>query len=296
MLGKLLKYEIKATGRIFLPLYLGLMVVSVLASFTLQSDNWIINLLSGLLLGALYCALIVVTIALLIQRFYTNLLKDEGYLMFTLPVTPSILITSKLIATCMWCVLSLVIGAAAGLIVSWGFNGMEEIMSELHAAFPDFSLSAIPALVIILFFTAALSQIIFGILQIYFSLAVGQLPPFGRFKILAAVVTYLVTSFVVQFAAMAVFMAFGVYYAIRFESIINLEKTVDSSYIGIINSPDGSMQLMIADESARILSSMPEVWTLLNEFFAYAAAFNLVFAAAAFVGTSLILKKKLNLE
>jgi hypothetical protein len=300
MLGKLLKYEIMATGRIFLPLYLGLLVVAIISSFTLRSDIEIISVIFALLLFALYTALVIVTIILLIQRFYQNLLKDEGYLMFTIPVTPATLIASKLITACMWCILSMIVGIVAGLIVMQGSvdvsKAISEAMSELNAVLPGFT---IPSLVIILFTVSIVSQLIANILHVYVSLAVGQLPPFGRYKILFAVITYLVIATVISAAVTVVAGIWGLYHASRFESLLSINEIADGGNfdsIEIIHNPDGLTQIIMADGSTQISVFLSDIWMITNQFLIGATIFNLVFSAAAFIGTSLILKKKLNLE
>jgi len=303
MLGKLLKYEIMATGRIFLPLYLGLLVVAIISSFTFRSDIDIIIVIFSVLLFALYTTLVIVTIILLIQRFYQNLLKDEGYLMFTLPVTPATLIASKLITACMWCVLSMIVGLIAGLIAIKGFvdiktmsEAFSEIMVELNAVLPGFS---IPALVIILFIASIVSQLIANILHVYVSLAVGQLPPFGRYKILFAVITYLVIATVISAAVTVVAGIWGLYHASRVESLLSINEIADGGNfdsIEIIHSPGDLTQIIMADGSTQISIFLSDIWTITNQFLIGATIFNLVFSAAAFIGTSLILQKKLNLE
>ena len=53
------------------------------------------------------------TLVLMVYRFYKNLMTDEGYLMFTLPVSRSQLIWSKLLVALVWSVLSTVLAALA---------------------------------------------------------------------------------------------------------------------------------------------------------------------------------------
>lgn len=92
MLGKLLKYELKATSRTFLPIY-GALILVALGNRLFRMGN--INLGFGLttaILVGLFVALGVLTLMVTIQRFNRNLLGDEGYLMFTLPVGPNQLI------------------------------------------------------------------------------------------------------------------------------------------------------------------------------------------------------------
>ena len=111
MLAKLIKHEFKATARIFLPILGTVLVLTGAAALTVKlggilvlpgGTGWggpVLGLASGLLclltfiaMMAMMTAAVVVTI----QRFYKNLLGDEGYLMFTLPVTPAQHITAKL--------------------------------------------------------------------------------------------------------------------------------------------------------------------------------------------------------
>ena len=95
MLGKLIKHEFRATGRIMLPLLGAELLLSVLAGLSIRGLDRMENM--GFL-GVTYVltlvvfflglfALGVVAFVLMIQRFYKNLLRDEGYLAMTLPVS-----------------------------------------------------------------------------------------------------------------------------------------------------------------------------------------------------------------
>ena len=57
--------------------------------------------------------MLLLTLVLMVYRFYKNLMTDEGYLMFTLPVSRSQLIWSKLMVALAWGVLSAVLAALA---------------------------------------------------------------------------------------------------------------------------------------------------------------------------------------
>lgn len=108
MLGKLLKYELKATSRSFLPFLGAILVLSVinkLSNVLISGKSWISDL-PVFLLTFLYIAMIMAAsifcIILTVQRFYKGLLGREGYLMFTLPVTAAENILSKGIAALVW--------------------------------------------------------------------------------------------------------------------------------------------------------------------------------------------------
>jgi hypothetical protein len=91
--GKLFWYECKALLRILPVLYLASLVLSAVTGFWIEE----IDFLSTIWM-MMSTALFVVTLVLVIQRFRNNFLKDEGYLMFTLPVPLWQLVASKALA------------------------------------------------------------------------------------------------------------------------------------------------------------------------------------------------------
>ncbi|MCR5576535.1 MAG: hypothetical protein K6F56_05955 [Oscillospiraceae bacterium] len=110
MLGKLLKHEFYATGRIMLPLLAAELVLSVFAGFSVRglSNAQNMGLLSVMYVTTLTVfflglfAVWIVALVLMIQRFYRNLLRDEGYLSMTLPVSVDEHILTKLIVPFVW--------------------------------------------------------------------------------------------------------------------------------------------------------------------------------------------------
>jgi hypothetical protein len=116
MLGKLLKHEFRATGRTMLPVYGAVLVLAVLANVSIRmlSGNVgpLLSIFFGLIVAAFGICVVaagVMTIVLMVKRFYTNYLKDEGYLMHTLPASVHSLVWSKLIVSCVWMFLTNVI-------------------------------------------------------------------------------------------------------------------------------------------------------------------------------------------
>ena len=128
MLGKLLKYEIKATSRILLPLYLVLFVVAVvnrvLNPFEILENaqgfniQILINILSIILYFIITFSVMAATFIIMIQRFYKNFLGDEGYLSFTLPVETWKHVLSKLLTSMMWIILSILAVIASIIIIA----------------------------------------------------------------------------------------------------------------------------------------------------------------------------------
>lgn len=83
-------------------------------------------------------ALGVLTIVVTIQRFRKNLLGDEGYLMFTLPVSTSSLILSKCITALIYAVLSFIVAVFTfGVLMLFGTSGilLPEILDLFNTSF-----------------------------------------------------------------------------------------------------------------------------------------------------------------
>ena len=120
MLGKLLKYEMQAMGRILMPLYGVLLVLSVAFGLSLRQNNQYNtgNATFGSLYGAAAAAVMIVTLILIIQRFYRNLLGSEGYLMFCLPVSTGQHMANKIISATFWIILGGLVGLLSVILLS----------------------------------------------------------------------------------------------------------------------------------------------------------------------------------
>lgn len=116
MLGKLLKYEFRATGRSMLPVLGVLTLLVLLANISVRLlDRQAGAFLTILLIMVIFLTVIAVIVSellpiiVMIQRFHKNLLAGEGYLMHTLPVSVHSLVWSKLIVSLVWMLLTNVI-------------------------------------------------------------------------------------------------------------------------------------------------------------------------------------------
>jgi hypothetical protein len=201
MLGKLLKYEFKALLRIMPALYLALLALGAAAGvnslITRDGADW--SMRSGILqiaLGLMCFALFIVTLVMVILRFRDNFLKDEGYLMFTLPVTEWELVASKAIAGL--CVFLLTTAAAFLALLIYGFIAdYREMLDQLSRSFRDwdetFNIGPVPLGI------KAVSTLIFVFQQlclIYASMTVSQMAP--RFRGIVGFGLYLGVMIVVE--------------------------------------------------------------------------------------------------
>lgn len=151
MLGKLLKHEFRATGRVMLPVLGVLLFISALFNLSVRyysgSSSALVNVLFAFVIFAFVAGIIaaeIIALVLMINRFYKNLLGEEGYLMHTLPVSVHELVWSKIIVSFVWFLatnlLIILIGIGSALFLSGTnltevfryFPGWKEIWAELQ--------------------------------------------------------------------------------------------------------------------------------------------------------------------
>lgn len=139
MLGKLLKYEFKATGRIMLPVYAAAIIMGFISSILFNyktnisfGENNLFTISSLIVFILLFClitAAVVLSFVTSILRFKKNLLDNEGYLMNTLPVTTGQNISAKLITAVFYQIVSVIVACLAGAVFFVG--GTEVTVAEV---------------------------------------------------------------------------------------------------------------------------------------------------------------------
>lgn len=139
MLKKLLKYEFKATGRVYGGLYLAILAVAVLMGVSFQIPALLVHTAPIAVLMLVYMglgvAIAVMTVLSIIQRFTRNLLGREGYLMHTLPVSNAQLILAKLIPSILWVLCSIVVVLLSFVLFSLFGTLNSAAVSEFFHAF-----------------------------------------------------------------------------------------------------------------------------------------------------------------
>lgn len=128
MLGKLIKHEFRATGRLMAPLFGALLLLAVFSRVANQILQQVPNptrvlYIVSVLLAIVYVlaglGVMVFSTVLMIKRFHQNFLTDEGYLMFTLPVSVHSLLWSKLITAALFFLFTFAAELLALAIVIW---------------------------------------------------------------------------------------------------------------------------------------------------------------------------------
>lgn len=271
MLGKLLKYELKATSRVFVPLYIAILVVSIVNGLSLNLEIFNIQGLATIILMCLFISLFVITIVVTIQRFNKNLLKDEGYLMFTLPVSSKYLVLSKYLTSLIWTFLSFIVALLSFTIIftiaTYGDFNYSYFINEFNLLFSNISnilgttiLSEFFKIVLLIILLIIISYTIF-IFNVYLSLSIGQLPIFNRFRNISSFIGFLVINLLISYVQNIVDNAF-----VNIEAIDNVNYSIDS--ISSIVSKGLNVAIII----------------------------NIIIILVLFFATSYILNKKLNLE
>ncbi|HWT73290.1 MAG TPA: ABC transporter permease [Mobilitalea sp.] len=211
MLGKLLKHEFKATARLLLPLYIILLVLSIVDRIVLHLDvlqTGALALIPGIFTFVYVISIIgviIVTFLLMITRFYKNLLTDEGYLMFTLPVKSHDLINSKLIVSIVWTIASIVGVVLSVFIVAATPANMRDFMNVLRDAMAELrnTFGNGGALLITEFIIMGVIALFYNSLTIYASIAIGQL--FNGHKVIGSFAAYMGISTVLQILMTLIF-------------------------------------------------------------------------------------------
>lgn len=207
MLGKLLKHEFRATSRIMLPIFLIVILTAFGANLStrklLEMNHLFLNTVGIVLMFAFVLAIIGTCFAaflIMIQRFYKNLLQDEGYIMMTLPVSVHQLVSSKVLISTLWYAGTAIIVIIAMLILTFDIQFIQDFIDS----WPQF-VSSIQGLeeyaVHIPFITLEFLIIAFigcagTCLKFYSAMAIGH--SFANHKMLFSVVTYFGTQFVLQ--------------------------------------------------------------------------------------------------
>ncbi|BAL01737.1 hypothetical protein OBV_45380 [Oscillibacter valericigenes Sjm18-20] len=211
MLRKLMKHEFRATARIMGPLFLIVLVLALAANlalrFLMESDTFLPNLLGGLLMAAFVIgmvALAIMSIVLMVNRFRTNLMGDEGYVTFTLPVSSHQIVWSKIIVSTVWFIATGVVEAIALLVCFFNLDVMRDIFSSeffrqafhaLHELIKEYGLN-VPAIAIELIVLCLLSCAVLC-LEFYAAMAVGH--SFANHKGALSVLFFFVFQFAIQF-------------------------------------------------------------------------------------------------
>ena len=264
MFWKCVKYELRNTFRVFLPIWGAILVLAVVNGFTLDMSEapdglggFMSVAMPAFIMGVGAFAAVIFAFIYVLQRFYKGLLGDAGYLMFTLPVRTASLVGSKLLSAVVMETVSGLVALLSGIIVlsmtgAMNFTGFLRNVGEHFGEFFTTGawLTALLAGILMLVSAAAFN------LRFYLAMALGHLSRSHRVLV-----------------SIAAYVGIGIALSI-------LTVTLMPSIITIDLAGETINAVLSTANGITVGSILPE----------------LAVAAAFFFGTVVILEKKLNLE
>lgn len=173
MLRKLLKYDFRANLKIFLFIWPAIVFFALLERVMIYWDSdakavtVLISLTTTLYVLAIVAACIF-ALVVSVTRFYSGLLKDEGYLMFTLPVRPWQLVLSKFLTAFITCAITIGLSVLSFSLISKDPIGT---LRDLFYSDSSFMTTGNLILCIVMLAFALASEL----LKIYLACSVGHL-------------------------------------------------------------------------------------------------------------------------
>ena len=271
MLGKLIKHEFRATRwnfSILLAVMIGITLLMKplfwIRRGIMESDGIQITVTEMLVIWAFFMMLsILITAAevLIVIRYYQSMTCDEAYLTFTLPVTPTQIIWSKVMVGGIWYLAVFLISMVCVVLAFAGTPFMQNVWSVLWSdmsvtistgSIAAWGLELIPII---------LSRMLFLICVI----GIGQL--FGKYRLLGTIGTY----FVIQMVMVIVLFV--------------IEVSTGMVVFNYVEINAGEMELLVLNNENLV------IWG-----FVLNMAYALILGSGAFLGARYIFSKKLNLE
>lgn len=217
MLGKLMKYEWRATWKMLLVANTLTFVMTILAWCMVKTWDWqgsdfpMMDFMAVMVLLTYVVSMFAVSVGTsiyLIHRFYTSTYGDQGYLLHTLPVDAHHIIVAKLLVSAAWEMINIVIiylsviflFASSSEVFESMMRGMKETIEYLGA-------EKISAFTVIMTLFAFIFSLLAKVLKVGACISLGQLS--SNHKLMCSFGWY-VGIYVVER------MFEGVYFAIEF--------------------------------------------------------------------------------
>ena len=218
MTGKLIKYEFRSVIRQMGVLWAAppvmALIFMLIDKFYMQSEAFetgksalgsTLQVISGFVYAGVFIALIVATVLIILQRFYKGLLRDEGYLMHTLPVKPWQLITAKGFTAFVVVIISGLIAMISIFLlmgVSFSISHLGELLGDIFGMYSEEPVFILYTIELILLVALSILKTIY---KTYASMSIGQLSE--NHKILISVAAYIGISVAIMFIT-GVFLQF----------------------------------------------------------------------------------------
>lgn len=278
MLIKLIKYDIRADYKKYVITGAALLILSAIVRLidlkfgdSADESNW--QLVLELMIGALIMvcgAVLLMTTVISAVRYRNKMFSDEGYLMNTLPIHPSLHILSSIITNYLWTLAMAVLVALSMMISVGGFDFW-------NGFFTPFS-------------------IMFEISQIY---SIFVLLTLIAYPISMMMTLILIINFANIFRSHRVLAGFGGYFILMAVSgllsnilykIVGKSEVMLSTFRVLNDNND----YMTSNDSYVIV--MKELARLTDGMYLHALIANIIMFILIFIVSVYILKKKINLD
>lgn len=213
MTGKLIKYEIKSSFKLFAVIWIALLAAAFLVSmvteamakimpvdFEQSNISTLLGIVTMFIYIAIFVALVVITTVIIIMRFYKGLLTDEGYLMHTLPVKPWQLITAKGTVATGIVIISIIVAVLSIIVLNglWNIKDVLEFLAEVVEFFSDY-----PEYILVLFegIILIIASIMASVYQVYAALTIGQLS--NKYRLIISLAAYIGINIILSFVGTA---------------------------------------------------------------------------------------------
>lgn len=202
MLGKIIKYEFKATSKNYLISFLAVIALSALSGLIqyLPEDVAIFALIKGAVYFVYFALVVMMPTAVMIAlgvRFFKSMLSDTAYFTHTIPVGKKTLINGKIVSGVIWMVLSIVvvIVSVAVMVMFASYSSeMAKHLREIIDAIRDIRIPSEYISTVFIVVILSIVAVFVTVLHIYASVAMGQI--LTSHKKIGAVVFYVILRYV----------------------------------------------------------------------------------------------------
>lgn len=229
MLGKIIKHDLIATSRYFIPTFLVFFIISIINKIMFElgmvstMSNQFLEISSVIFLtiyGLSVISAYILVYVFITMHFYKTMSGEQGYLTHTLPVKTTTIINGKLLCGVIWQIAAgILIFASVGLLAVGHVDSIDLnrfIMDMMEAVS---ALSGSSATFWIIMSIAVIVSLFSGPLMFYVSIALGHL--FKKQKIAGAVLAYIVIYVIMQVCSTILVMVTGYW------SLANNSGTLD---------------------------------------------------------------------
>ena len=217
MLGKLMKYEWKASWKFILIANLMITVMTIMANVTVKLDFFsyeqpnVIQFIAIMVMMTYILSMFAMIIGVaifLVYRFYTSTYSDQGYLLHTLPVDKHHIIIAKVLVSALWIILCefimylsvIILVAANGEVFETLKDGMDSIISITIS-----ETATVRGFAVVMSLVAFLFSLFAKLLKVTACISLGQLS--ANHKLLVSILYYF-GIYIVQQILGVIYLAF----------------------------------------------------------------------------------------